>query len=44
MYALREFSETYNAGHVINVKQVKAIQKAWHELEKSDWFKAQKPD
>ena len=44
MYALREFSETYNAGHAINVKRVKAIQKAWHELEKSDWFKAQKPD
>jgi hypothetical protein len=29
VYALREFSETYNAGHVINVKRVKAIQKGW---------------
>lgn len=39
--ALRDFAATYNAGHVINVKKVKAVRKAWHELEKSDWFKAQ---
>jgi hypothetical protein len=44
VYGLRELSETYHAGYVINVKRVKAIQKAWHELEKSDWFKTQKPD
>lgn len=38
--ALQSFSETYNSGHVIDVKRVKAVKKAWHELEKSDWFKS----
>jgi len=37
--ALQNFSESYNSGHVIDVKRVKAIKKAWRELEKSDWFK-----
>ena len=39
VFALQSFSETYNSGHVIDVKRVKAIKKAWRELEKSDWFK-----
>ena len=33
--ALREFSATYNSGHVIDVKKVKAVRKAWTELQKS---------
>jgi len=40
--ALRDFSTTYNAGHVIDVKKVKAVRKAWVELEKSGWFRAEK--
>ena len=42
MGALRDFSTTYNAGHVIDVKKVKAVRKAWLELEKSGWFRAEK--
>jgi hypothetical protein len=42
--ALQSFSETYNSGRVIDVKRVKAIKKAWHELEKSDWFKPDNTD
>jgi hypothetical protein len=34
--ALREFSETYNASHVINAKYAKAVRKAMQQLEKSD--------
>jgi hypothetical protein len=41
--ALHDFSTTYNAGHVIDVKKVKAVRKAWVELEKSGWFRAEKP-
>ena len=43
VFALQSFSETYNSGHVIDVKRVKAIKKAWRELEKSDWFKPDNP-
>lgn len=39
--ALREFSVTYNSGHVIDVKKAKAVRKAWVELEKSGWFRAE---
>jgi hypothetical protein len=42
--ALQSFSQTYNSGHVIDVKRVKAIKKAWRELEKSDWFKPASTD
>ena len=42
--ALQRFSETYNSGHVIDVKRVKAVKKAWHDLEKSDWFKPDNTD
>ena len=42
--ALQGFSETYNSGHVIDVKRVKAVKKAWHDLEKSDWFKPDNTD
>ena len=36
---LREFAEQYNH-HVIDAKKVKALKKAWRELEKTDaWFK-----
>jgi len=37
--ALREFSRTYNSRGTIDVKQVRRIQKAVRELEKSDWFR-----
>jgi hypothetical protein len=43
MVALREFSATYNSGHVIDVKKVKAVRKAWLELEKSGWFRGENP-
>ena len=39
--ALGEFADTYNAGK-IDVKKAKAVQKALHELQKSEWFKPQK--
>lgn len=41
--ALHDFSATYNSGHVIDVKKVKAVRKAWEELEKSGWFRSEKP-
>ena len=39
--ALNDFSHTYNAGHVVDVKKVRAVRKAWVELEKSGWFKTE---
>ena len=36
--ALRDFSNSYNVGHVINAKQAKAVRKALRDLEKSEWF------
>jgi hypothetical protein len=39
--ALNDFSLTYNTGHVIDVKKVRAVRKAWVELEKSGWFRAE---
>lgn len=39
--ALGEFADSYNAGK-IDVKKAKAVQKALHELQKSEWFKPQK--
>ena len=36
--ALTDFSNTYNARHVIDVKKIKALRKALRELEKSDWL------
>jgi hypothetical protein len=42
MEALRQFSATYNSGHTINVKEVKAVRKAWRELERSEWFRPYK--
>ena len=44
MSALSEFASSYNADHTINVKKVKAIEKAWHKLEKSEWFRPPKED
>jgi hypothetical protein len=41
---LRDFSSNYNGAHVINVKKVKEVRKALHELEKSAWFKSYKAD
>ena len=36
---LQEFAEQYNH-HVINVKKVRALKKAWNDLEKTDkWFR-----
>ena len=39
--ALGAFTETYKGGE-IDLKKVKALRKAMHELEKSQWFKPQK--
>jgi hypothetical protein len=39
--ALAAFVETYKSGRV-DVKEVKALQKAMRELEKSEWFKPPK--
>lgn len=37
---LVDFAEQYNHSHAIDVKKVRAMKKAWHELEKSEpWFK-----
>jgi hypothetical protein len=37
---LVEFSEHYNKDHSVNIKKIKAVKKAWHDLEKTDsWFK-----
>jgi len=42
--ALRDFSSNYNSAHVINIKKVKDVRKAVHELQKSAWFKSYKDD
>ena len=39
--ALTAFVETYKSGRV-DLKEVKALQKAMHDLEKSEWFKPQR--
>lgn len=39
--ALSDFAETYNSGK-IDLKKVKALRKAIHELERSEWFRPQK--
>jgi hypothetical protein len=39
--ALTAFVETYKSGRV-DVKQVKALQKAMHDLEKSEWLRPPK--
>jgi hypothetical protein len=39
--ALTNFVETYKSGRV-DLREVKALQKAMHELEKSEWFKPPK--
>ena len=39
--ALNAFSETYKGGQV-DLKKVKALQKAMHDLEKSEWFRPPK--
>jgi len=40
--ALRDFSSSYNGGHVVNVKRIKEMRKALHDLEKSAWFRSYK--
>jgi hypothetical protein len=37
--ALREFSRSYNSRGTIDVKQVRAVQKAIRQFEKSAWFR-----
>jgi hypothetical protein len=38
---LEEFAKQYNQGHTLDLKKVKAVRKAWRELEKSDvWFRS----
>ena len=44
VFARQRSSDTYNSGHIIDGKRVKTIKKAWHELEKSDWFKPDNTD
>lgn len=39
---LRDFSSSYNGGHVVNVKRLKEMRKALHDLEKSAWFRSYK--
>jgi hypothetical protein len=39
--ALTDFAANYKSGQV-DVKKVKAVRKALHELEKSEWFRPQK--
>ena len=39
--ALGAFTETYQSGKV-DLKKVRAVRKAMHELEKSDWFRPSK--
>jgi hypothetical protein len=37
---LQVFAKQYNEGHTLDLKKVKAVKKAWRELEKSDkWFR-----
>lgn len=39
VHQLKEFADDYNTG-AVNAKKVKAIQKAWEDLQKTDgWFK-----
>lgn len=36
---LEDFAKQYNEGHTLDLKKVRAVKKAWRELEKSDkWF------
>lgn len=44
MSALSDFASGYNADHTMNVKKVKAIEKAWRKLETSEWFRPPKGD
>ena len=39
--ALTDFVESYKGGRV-DLKEVKALQKAMHDLEKSEWFRPPK--
>jgi hypothetical protein len=39
--ALHDFAATYKSGEV-DLRKVKAVRKAMHELEKSEWFRPQK--
>jgi hypothetical protein len=39
--ALNAFAETYKSGQV-DLNKVKAVRKAMHELEKSEWFRPEK--
>lgn len=37
---LQDFAKRYNEGHTLDLKKVRAVKKAWRELEKSDkWFR-----
>ena len=38
---LADFAATYKSGEV-DLRKVKAVRKAMHELEKSEWFRPQK--
>lgn len=37
---LEDFAKKYNEGRTVDLKKVKAVKKAWRDLEKSDmWFR-----
>ena len=42
VHSLLDFSLTYNNGQTMDVKKIKAIQKAWKELSKTDSFRTDK--
>ena len=44
MTALSDFASRNNVDHTMNVKKVKASEKAWRKLEKSEWFRPPKGD
>src|SRR6266852_275689 len=40
IHSLLDFGTSYNNGHVMDAKKIKAVREAWKELEKTDWFKS----
>ena len=42
MKSLLEFADAYNNEHSMDVRKIKQIKKAWHDLEMNEpWFKPQ---
>ena len=36
--AVLDFSKSYNANHTVDLNRIKALKKAWHDLEKNSGF------